>query len=761
MARTRKAIQTLELYKYDVLIEDRGPRSEYFKISQFDGYFYGGRNAFLIAGAGVLRPGSNILIEILNKNGTTVYSVPIKEFVEGNSRLIQVEVYEDTPIGPGKIVVLGCADTFMDGRPVPDEWKNKYNVRWIADVIISPRIENKTPIRFLRNPQIEAVEKFYAKPSSSIFSQSIEVPLDITLTTKFYNVFPNGYIIKVPSTGTNDRFYTKYLGGKITGSIKFNGPNGSETASIDLPIERIYNRATAESIGSLLYTDKKNLIKAGTISSSGQYQTQIDPFGDIGVTSSVTLQYNELLTVSTGSNISFAQIRLTDLNTISGEVYKARFSYKSTTSPSNYSIIGDAALTVLELLSVDSGSSAIGTGQFRKIVLNDYWYAATMSIARTQANPIVPAYYYTSSLITNPLSLDQCCIELLDSINATPYVDSVMGIYPHSGSYFIGSKESTKVRLFPRSEYTLAFEALVTSTSASVKWKGSDTSIQVYLVPVSGSQTKLLDIDPKGQLIGTLTPTDTFLKQNFETVEFNFTPRIISPGEFSIRFIVYGAFWNIANVSIKPAVEPFFSPDEVTILLPNDFKFDDLISFKAEYLDINNNSVGIETISEPVYLTGSRDYVLRSGDTMTGNLQVIGEVSASTFAIPVATEPATISATAANTTVNFDAINKSILYYTSNAAGNWTLNIRGDTSTTLDSIMNVGDTRTITFLVPNGATNYYQTGFQIDGNAVVPKWQGASPPGAGSPNSIDIYAFSIIKTAAATFSVFASKVQFA
>ena len=107
MARTRKSIQPLNLYKYDVLIEDKATRSDYFKVTQFDGNFYGGRNAFLLAGNVALRPNSKILVEILNKDGNTVYSAPVAFFIEGNSRLVQIEVYNDTPIGPGKIVLLG------------------------------------------------------------------------------------------------------------------------------------------------------------------------------------------------------------------------------------------------------------------------------------------------------------------------------------------------------------------------------------------------------------------------------------------------------------------------------------------------------------------------------------------------------------------------------------------------------------------------------------------------------------------------------
>jgi hypothetical protein len=63
--------------------------------------------------------------------------------------------------------------------------------------------------------------------------------------------------------------------------------------------------------------------------------------------------------------------------------------------------------------------------------------------------------------------------------------------------------------------------------------------------------------------------------------------------------------------------------------------------------------------------------------------------------------------------------------------------------------------------VTNGTTAYYQTAFQIDGNAVTPTWQGGAAPTAGSVNSVDAYAFSVIKTGVATFAVRASVSRFA
>lgn len=131
-------------------------------------------------------------------------------------------------------------------------------------------------------------------------------------------------------------------------------------------------------------------------------------------------------------------------------------------------------------------------------------------------------------------------------------------------------------------------------------------------------------------------------------------------------------------------------------------------------------------------------------------------------ALKTTREITTVSATAATGTINFDALTQSVLYYTSNASANWTLNVRGSSGTTLSSQMSVGDAITVAFLVTNGSTAYYPTAFQVDGNAVTPKWQGGTAPAAGNASSIDAYVYTIVKTAATpTYTVFASQTKFA
>jgi hypothetical protein len=83
-------------------------------------------------------------------------------------------------------------------------------------------------------------------------------------------------------------------------------------------------------------------------------------------------------------------------------------------------------------------------------------------------------------------------------------------------------------------------------------------------------------------------------------------------------------------------------------------------------------------------------------------------------------ETTTVSATAAANTISYDFITQSVLYYTSDATGNWVLNVRGDSGTTLNSVMSTGQSATVAFLATQGATAYYQTALQIDGSSVTP-----------------------------------------
>ena len=116
-------------------------------------------------------------------------------------------------------------------------------------------------------------------------------------------------------------------------------------------------------------------------------------------------------------------------------------------------------------------------------------------------------------------------------------------------------------------------------------------------------------------------------------------------------------------------------------------------------------------------------------------------------------EVITVSATAATGTIQYDILTQSVLYYTSNASANWTLNFRGNVSTSVNTLLSTGQSVTVTFLNTNGTTAYYPTAITIDGSAQTVKWSGGTAPAYGNASSIDAYQYTIIKTASATYTV--------
>jgi hypothetical protein len=161
----------------------------------------------------------------------------------------------------------------------------------------------------------------------------------------------------------------------------------------------------------------------------------------------------------------------------------------------------------------------------------------------------------------------------------------------------------------------------------------------------------------------------------------------------------------------------------------------------------------------PLVIEGTQIEELQTDDTL--NLSASTTVLAALFSN--AAEVATISASAPASTTNYDVLTQSVQYYTSNTANNWTLNVRGSASVSLNTIMSTGQSITLAMLVTNSTTAYYNSAVNIDGTAsgVTTKWQGGTAPTSGDVSSVNIYTYTIVKTASATYSVFASVVKFA
>jgi hypothetical protein len=125
-------------------------------------------------------------------------------------------------------------------------------------------------------------------------------------------------------------------------------------------------------------------------------------------------------------------------------------------------------------------------------------------------------------------------------------------------------------------------------------------------------------------------------------------------------------------------------------------------------------------------------------------------------------ERVNVAASSATGTVNLNSATDSVTYFTVNASANFTVNLRGNASLTMNNALQTGEAITSVFLNTNGTVAYYPTVVQVDGGTagVSTRWQGGAAPTAGNTSSIDSYSFTVIKTAGSAFTVLASQTQF-
>lgn len=173
------------------------------------------------------------------------------------------------------------------------------------------------------------------------------------------------------------------------------------------------------------------------------------------------------------------------------------------------------------------------------------------------------------------------------------------------------------------------------------------------------------------------------------------------------------------------------------------------------------NTSNSATITLPDPTSTDTLAALGVAQTFTGTQTFAGTSSAIAMILNDIAETATISATAATGTINYDITTQSVLYYTSNASANWTINFRASSGTSLNTALATGQAITVAHLVTQGSTAYYNSAVQVDGASVTPKWQNGTAPTAGNASGIDVYVYSIVKTASATFTIFASQTKFA
>lgn len=219
--------------------------------------------------------------------------------------------------------------------------------------------------------------------------------------------------------------------------------------------------------------------------------------------------------------------------------------------------------------------------------------------------------------------------------------------------------------------------------------------------------------------------------------------QVIIPSGISGRWIVYNTTSGSYTITIASG------GGGTSVTAPQGYN----ISVYSDGTNIRLVDDGLGTVLPILTVAGTA--------TFNGLANFVGSTSTLSINLKNIAEAVTVSNTASTGTINFDVTTQSVLYYTQNASANFTLNVRGNGTYSLNSLLSVGQAITVVFLNTNGTTAYYNNVFQVDGATQTVKWLNGVAPTAGSASSIDSYVFTIIKTASATYTVLGSTSKFA
>ena len=545
MAVLKKYSPLQNIRNYKVFIEDGDMDSAYFNITELEKTLTGGKNAFLFEGSPFLKKGSKVRFEALDVEGNTLYIEPGvqsgKTFKDGTSIVMAIHIYDDTPIGIGSLQIAAELETYIDERgierKVPEEFRGRPNIRWTQTFKINPKLPNNTQVRFFKRPTFSVTE--------------IEKPLLIKTEMTLNKSGSVSGIAEVPDTGSDFSTWTapsQYRiklqeGNKFTQSME-------ENTTLQIP-----SLGYSSSVLEVVNADEMLVRKPYLINNV------VHEFQPV----SYSLQFESVEdAVVTGSNVtaSYAEIRLENLKTFTGDVARIKIFRKSRNDLGDFQVVQENKLDATELLrdfSVDD-RTVINYGKLRR-----------ENIVSEEGD----VYYTTSSGVE--IHNDK----LINSLE-------VKGNHSVESAGTIG-----EFQIVSGSEYSLKYNARYSGSGESV-----NTDTLRFLIVTSSNNTSNPTVTSQSidLLSGSIDRNSVGLG-NIQRIQKNFFAE--TTGKCQIRVeantVESTGRFLFSRLSLKNAEESSYSPDEYTAIVDIPRKNPtEQFDFRVEFYDINNNFIPIK-----------------------------------------------------------------------------------------------------------------------------------------------------------------------
>jgi hypothetical protein len=205
--------------------------------------------------------------------------------------------------------------------------------------------------------------------------------------------------------------------------------------------------------------------------------------------------------------------------------------------------------------------------------------------------------------------------------------------------------------------------------------------------------------------------------------------------------------------------------------MPDTLAFD----YQQSYSDVSVASglgivgAGLQVSGGPITSTGNINVTntgvtsLTAGGNISlsssnGAVTITSTASNQVFNMSYATENVTLGGVTSGT-YNYDVLANCITFNTTAATGNVTLNFRGNSTTTMNTLLGAGVSITATYIMTTGSTGYIVSAVNIDGTPQTINWVSAAVP-PSIPNTRMSFTFTLIKTAVSTYTVLGSATRF-
>ena len=557
MAIIKRYSPLQNLGKVKVFINDSDSDSPYFNITELEKTLTGGKNAFLFEGSPYFKKGSKVRFEATDVNGNPLYIEPGKQgdktFREGNSIVMAIHVYDDTPIGMGQLTIVAELETYIDDRgrerKIPNEFKGVHNIRWTQKFKINPKIPNKTQVRFFKRPAFSVTE----------IEKPLLVKTDMTLTK-------SGSVVGIPEIPDSGRDFSTWTapsqyriklqeGNKFTQSME-------ENTTLQIP-----SLGYSSSVLEVINADEMIVRKPYLVNNIVQ---SFEPV-------SYSLQFESVEdAVITGSNVtaSYAEIRLENLKTFTGDVARIKIFRKSRNDLGDFQVVQENKLDATELLRDFSvpNRTVINYGKLRRENIvseaGDVYYTTSSGVQ------IHNKHLINSLLVSGSHSVESSgSIGEFQIVSGSEYSLSYLARYSGSGA----SVDTDSLRF------------LITSSINNV---GSPTVTSQSIDVVSGSYDR--DSNGLGNVI-------VGRKNFFAECTGKCQIRVESnTNESEGKFL-------FSRLSLKNAEESSYSPDEYTAIVDIPRKNPtEQFDFRVEFYDINNNFIPIKVEQSVPFTKGNQ-----------------------------------------------------------------------------------------------------------------------------------------------------------